>query len=551
MLRLSALLSLVLVLQSAPQSCTSPAHLDPAGIVRSQTDENETPLGDQGDASAAEPSGESPAGTQPPVQRITPTDVEDVGDVPAGEDDTDDGVGAGGAPGRAEFGWIVGRVRGQRPDGDEPVPLAGAVVKLFREGALLRETQTDDEGKYAFRKLEPGGYGVAAFAEGYVPADARVKVAAGEETRKDFVLRKRPAHGVIVGHVMTMGDNGEKVPIAGALVQLRRDGQVLRETHTNPGGHYRFGDVRPGDYGMLASAEGFMPEDARVHVTPGHEVVQNFLLEHRGGFGRIAGRVLEPADDGTEVPLPGALVKLRQGDHILRETRSNDRGLYQFGEVPAGVYGVIAMAEHHVPADASVEVHAGQTTEQNFLLRRAPRPGAIAGRVLGETDDGGEMPVHNALVKVMRNGHVVRETRTGENGHYEFAELLPGVYGMVALAESYMAQDARVEVVGGQVAEHDFVLPQRPPPGGIAGRVEGLQGDGSVIPLPGALLKLFKNGNVIREVRTNEHGEYRIPEVPAGEFGLLARAEGYLPEDAHVIVRPGEITEQNFVLEPQ
>ena len=199
--------------------------------------------------------------------------------------------------------------------------------------------------------------------------DSLIAARALQEPPGDTMLEP----GSIAGRVMGLVDRHE-VPLAGALVTLLHENRVIRETHTNREGFYAMPEVPVGEYGIVARAEGFLPEDARIEVIAGHETQQNFLL-HRSpaGPGEIVGRVMEPSAGGPR-PLRGALVTLHAGPHVLRQALTNEEGFYEMAEVPPGVFALMAQAERHQPGAQRVVVTSGEASRVGFLLHPVRDP---------------------------------------------------------------------------------------------------------------------------------------------------------------------------------
>lgn len=448
-------------------------------------------------------------------------------------------------------GALHGHVAGATPGG--PIPLPGAKVRLIRDGHVVRDTLTDDGGAYGFPEVPPGPYGVRVTKEGWLPGEARVEIEPNENEERNFLLEHEPPPGAVHGHVMGQTPDGP-VPLPGAVVKLFRNGEAVREAHTNDAGEYHMAEVRPGEYGIKAFKEGWQPDQSLVTVRPGETATQNFLLQQAGGdnHGAIAGVVLGAAPGGP-VPLAGAKVKLFRGNHLERVATTGPNGHYEIPDLQPGGYVAVALAQGYQPSDeVHVNVHPRETTEQNFLLQPAgpPEPGAIVGFVRGQGPNG-EVPIAGAVVKLIKNGQVLRETHTGNTGHYELPDVPPGEYGMLAAAEGWQPADGPVQVPPGQTVEKNFLLqPAGPPdPGAIVGFVRG-QGPNGQVPIAGALVRLVKNGQVLREVQTNQDGHYEMAEVPPGEYGMIAQAQGWLPADGPVQVPPGQTVEKNFLLQP-
>lgn len=448
-------------------------------------------------------------------------------------------------------GAIHGHVAGHTPDG--PIPLGDALIKLIRNGEVVREARTNDAGDYHMADVRPGEYGMKAFKEGWQPDESRVTVRPGETATQNFLLQPAnpPQPGRIVGVVMG-ASNGGHIPLGNAKVKLTRDGQVVRTAHTNDQGHYEMDEVPPGPYMLVALAEGYQPGNAPAHVHPGEVVEVNFLL-HPGDPpppGAIVGVVRGQGPNG-EIPIGGAVVKLIKNGQVLREVETGNTGHYEMADVPPGEYGMVAVAQGWQPADAVVQVPPGQTVEKNFLLQPAgpPDPGTIVGTVRGQTPDG-QVPLGDAVVKLVKNGQVLREAQTNPDGHYEMADVPPGEYGMIAMAPGWQPADGVVQVPPGQTVEKNFLLEPAPSFGSVAGTVYGQHNNG-LIPLPGAHVRLQKNGQVLRDVITNDLGQYEMAEVPPGEFVLRASKEGWQPAEVVIQVAPGQTTVQDFSLLPQ
>ena len=84
------------------------------------------------------------------------------------------------------------------------------------------------------------------------------------------------------------------------------------------------------------------------------------------------------------------------------------------------------------------------------------------------------------------------------------------------------------------------------------GSINGTVSDASTgAALTGATVQALVNDNVIASAVTDDQGEYLIPEVPAGTYTLLARADGYLRSQVTgFVVTAEQAFVQNFSLSP-
>ncbi len=93
-----------------------------------------------------------------------------------------------------------------------------------------------------------------------------------------------PPHrpGMVVGRVLAADEpEARPVPLEGALVRLIQPGEepeVVARRLTDEDGFYRFIDVRPGRYEIVAAAEGYAPRGWPVQVHSSHATVVDLIL---------------------------------------------------------------------------------------------------------------------------------------------------------------------------------------------------------------------------------------------------------------------------------
>lgn len=204
--------------------------------------------------------------------------------------------------------------------------------------------------------------------------------------------------------------------------------------------------------------------------------------------GELTGRVILPAADGTTKRIAGAAVVMTDSEGLTLRTETDDAGAFTMANVKPGVYALTARANgvfaccamHVVDRDAPsanvlpgrVEVSAAAidyTIIKSSILRYLPPTGvqtpysvsdadleAISGRVVGEslfrvlqTDGGlkGRILTAGAAgsqlgdagllnIFLIRQGDVIDRVVSKRNGSFEFSDLPPGEYSILALGEA-------------------------------------------------------------------------------------------------------------------
>jgi EmrB/QacA subfamily drug resistance transporter len=155
----------------------------------------------------------------------------------------------------------------------EGAPVAEASVTLTdARGEVVATAHADADGEYHFRDLVCGRYTLAVSARAYRPAALAVEVAASGETRQDVAMA---GSGTLRGTVRTGGGH----PVAEARVTLLDSaGTVVAAVTTGADGTFRFTDLEPGEYTVMAS--GYPPVATALRIEDGH-TERDLHLSHR------------------------------------------------------------------------------------------------------------------------------------------------------------------------------------------------------------------------------------------------------------------------------
>lgn len=186
--------------------------------------------------------------------------------------------------------------------------------------------------------------------------------------------------------------------------------------------------------------------------------------------------------------------------------------------------------------------------------RVAPMPntGVVLGRVLGAQPQQPSMPLPAAHVRlaVATDDPNALDVMTGLDGSYFCVNVPPGEYQLTAAAPGFNPAGVPIQVSPNALIMHEFVLsPGQAEPGSIRGHVARPE-QGQPQPLPGALVRAWRDGQPVREVLSNEQGFYELPDLPPGPYVVRASHEGFVPQEAPANVGPGEAVVRDFVLPP-
>jgi hypothetical protein len=178
-----------------------------------------------------------------------------------------------------QSGTVIGRVFARRLEGD-PVPLPGAHVVLAGQNSDPRHAMTGMDGSYFFVNVQPGQYKLRAEHPAFEPAEAAIHVPPDTLVAHDFFLTPLPPPppGMVEGLVLGERPGDEPVPLNHALVQLFRGNLEVARRWTNEQGTFWFEEVPPGSYRLVASHQGFAPQEFLFELGSGEALHHVFIL---------------------------------------------------------------------------------------------------------------------------------------------------------------------------------------------------------------------------------------------------------------------------------
>ncbi len=279
---------------------------------------------------------------------------------------------------KADLGKIFGTVT----DSVTTLPIPGATIQVRNSFIVVATSITDSNGGYNFPNLAPDTYTVTASAPDYQRQAQSASVTSNQVTVVNFALISNP--GTISG---TVTDAITTNPIPDTTVAVFQGSTLIDSALTDVNGNYTIPDLAPGDYTVLAIAQGYQAAFLAETVTAGATTVANFALNSNPGT--IAGIV---TDTCTGNPVPGALISVTQGSTIVGFGLTDASGNYSIDTLAPGNYTVTAVHKNSLSESSAATVTANMTTIVNFSLTPAAlAPTSISGcslknKFLTETD---------------------------------------------------------------------------------------------------------------------------------------------------------------------
>lgn len=220
-------------------------------------------------------------------------------------------------------------------------------------------------------------------------------------------------------------------------------------------------------------------------------------------------------------------------DIILRSADNNSRRIRETRRNADLVDPTVREFYNEVDALAAVQLARGEDPRHDT--------GRLVGLVVRATEDNalGE-PISNATIALYSkpNNTLTATTHSDPKGHYHMDDIKPGKYYFYIKAEGYELEQVNVTIEPGVITNiHKLKLPKKD---NGNSQVEGNVVDSRTGARPISPVSLeFRRGidpdlSEKAEIIQSDNGKYSI-ELPAGNYTVTARADGYVPTTSYVL----------------
>ncbi|WP_270182938.1 carboxypeptidase regulatory-like domain-containing protein [Alkalihalobacillus sp. CinArs1] len=414
-----------------------------------------------------------------------------------------------------------------------PVVEGTTVTLRTSDDLFVATTLLNEAGEFTFSNLVPGEYIVSATAPNYRVSTAGATVVADQITSVDLTMQPNPSE--MSGTITDPSGN----PIPNATIQIiDTNGSILGSGATDQSGQYVIGNLPPGSFSVIVSAQDFASTTGGITLTPGQTVTDaDFVLIPDPGT--IVGQVIDTSGNG----ISSATVIIRTFDNNqIKTLTTNEFGEFIVEGIAPGSYTVVATANNFSTEFVGAVVASNENTIATLTLESLV--GNISGSVVDS--DGNLITGDNIGIKLFSaSGALLQTFVANSDGTFFISALQPGQYNVNATAPSYTANTASASVIAG--ATETVTIPLQLLPATLTGRVTNTAtGEG----ITGAVLTFTTSeGLPIATSISGLNGEYIVENIPAGTVVLSVNATDFGAKSLTTVVEPGEVKTLNVDLE--
>ncbi len=433
-------------------------------------------------------------------------------------------------------------------DSESGEAIANARVAIWRDGKVLEDPRSNEDGDVIIDGLCEGNYELEITAEGYQKREYKIEMGCDEDKSIERSLEAGEGECCkgSIRIVVKNKDNGE--PLRNALVRLWQNEKILIEARTNGDGVVEFGEICEGNYFLDVLHEEFKGSEFPIEMGCNKEFRETVQLAPRDeeccdGSLRIVIR-----DANTEKPIKNAKVILWQEGKAVKDARSNENGVVEIGGICEGGYGVSVEAEEYDGFEFEVEVGCDKRVNKEVSLEPNDAQCCEGTIRLVVRDAETEKPIENAKVILWKDGKAIEDPRTNGDGVIEIDKICEGNYGISIEHEDYEGTEFEVKLD----CNEDLRLERNLKPKnkdcckGVI-RIQVTDEDSGEA-IANATVKLWQNGKLFESGKTNGDGIVVFDGLCEDDYGVDIIREGYKAIEFGLLVGCDETVEEERTL---
>ena len=425
-------------------------------------------------------------------------------------------------------------------------PIQGVTFEIWKDGKLLGNYTTDENGRIWLSYAEPGTYQAKEVVTDprYIINEKTFTIENNSEYPTFFTIPNTRKKDIIVKKIDL--DTGK--PMQGVVFEGFKDGKSIGMFTTGPDGTFTIDYADPGTYKFVERHTLAGYELSTVVLEGEHTTDRDLVLTldnvEQKSF------IVKKIDSETKEPLAGVQFKIWRDGVLLGDYTTDENGRIEIKNAPAGTYKVqeVKTLKEYILNDEVLEIEHTTVKDTELTVENTKKPGLFIQKIDAET----RKPLKDAVFKLTKaNGDVVKEDIiTGEDGtaFIEGLEAEDFIVTELTAPGGYLIDNTPHPVSLEEGKTYTLTLENTKKPGLLIKKIDSQ----TKKPLQGAVFKITRgDGSVVREsVTTDADGVIHLPELDTGTFIIteVSAPDGYAIDETPktVEIRAGQTYEVTF-----
>ncbi len=406
----------------------------------------------------------------------------------------------------------------------DSLPLSNVEIRLNRGRDLIRKGHSNDNGVLVFEHVCPGSYWVRIAKEGYQVIEKEFNLNECDTLEFSYFLSQRERDTCCRGTIGVEVKNQNGEVLNGAIVKLRKNGELLTTLTVHENQPVFFRELCAGDYSLLILKEGYKAVERNVRIECNDSTFVSVVMEVDTCCNSVV-RVEVKNSEGN--PISQAKVIIWKDGTQLGYYLTNEDGVVIFRQLCKGTYGFVIKKEGYKTIEFNVQVGCSDEKSVTKTLEAVQSDSCCNGAIKVVVKNSEGHPIPQAEVNIWKGGTKLQSSKTNDDGYVVFSHLCEGKYAIDVRKEGYKWLEFLVELGCNEEKVINKVLERTETDSCCNGLlIVKIKDKATNELISGGIVKMWKNGAVIRS-ETISQGTVVFRNVCPGEYGFSIHKDTY------------------------
>ena len=384
--------------------------------------------------------------------------------------------------------------------------MSGVTFRIWRDGELLGDYETDALGEILLTDCRPGTYRVQEVDTGdsghlVDSTPQEIELSAGDGIKKLYFFNdQKPGIWLVK---VDSADPSKVIPNAKFSIEAVAGSFGPAEFTTDQNGEIDLSELEPGAYVVTElECPGYIIDQAQRIIQLEANETARFVFTNSI---KPSLHLIKLSSDGARLAgVTFRIAKIEDGAHYLDRT-TNEQGEILISDLEPGVYSIretATLGDHLLdPTEHHVELFPGQTS--TIVLENDRRPSLTIHKNDADTGEPVEGVVFTAKAA---DGSTVTEVKTGSDGTATLEHLLPIVYEVTEkyVPEPYLLDAPSQLITLSPNKDSDLYFVNHKKPSLTIEKIDSITGN----PIKGAKFQIWYASNSTETGELNDLGTY-------------------------------------------
>ncbi|MDC1068715.1 carboxypeptidase regulatory-like domain-containing protein [Candidatus Kapabacteria bacterium] len=397
-------------------------------------------------------------------------------------------------------------------------------VQIKRDGKEVRNAKTNDLGLTNFEEVCPGNYEIRAFREGFKTIEQNIDIKSENKNISLTLQNSNNIDSCCGGEIDFEIKDQDGNALKDAKILLKKDGKGISDPRTDSDGKATIKELCEGKYTVVISKEGYETIEYEIDLGCDESLESNKTLTEKESE-CCDGVININIKDADGNPVKEAIVIIKRDGKAIADPRTDSDGNISVKELCEGKYTIVVEKEGFERIEWQVEVDCDKELNIEKTLEASDDECCESTLQFKITNDNGEA-ISGALVKIWKNGKVIKEAESDANGWVKLEDWCEGNYGVDIIHSEYKNIEFEFEIGCGVEKTFEKTLSEKESEccdGVINLNIKDADGN----PVKEAIVIIKRDGKAIADPRTDSDGNISVKELCEGKYTIVVEKEGF------------------------